>query len=303
MFQIFTALLPIFALVVLGMAFRKMTFPGPNFWVTADRITYYVFLPALLILKLATVELSLADFYSLTSVSMLAVIGMSVLLVAVKRFLPITAASFTSVFQGGIRPNTYVALAASGAVFGTQGLTLTAIILGGIIPLVNVLSIASFSYYVPNKEGSKQNLLVGVISNPLVIACGVGLFLNLTSVGLPYVTSDFLEILSSAALPMGLISVGYGLSLRESHGQLIPILVSTSFKLILLPLGSYFLFKTFGVSGLSLSVAVLFSSVPVSISSYILSGHLNGDKELMASIITVQTLLAFLTMPIILSLI
>jgi len=48
---------------------------------------------------------------------------------------------------------------------------------------------------------------------------------------------------------------------------------------------------------------VLFSSVPCAVSSYILAGHLNGDQKLMASIITTETLAAFVTMPIILALV
>ena len=50
------------------------------------------------------------------------------------------------------------------------------------------------------------------------------------------------------------------------------------------------------------SVAVLFSAVPCAVSSYILAGHLNGDKELMATIITVETLASFITMPLVLAL-
>ena len=301
MFAIFEAILPIFLLVMLGMAFNPLQFPGPGFWVTADRITYYVFLPALIIEKLATTSFTLHDFYSLTSVLMTAVLAIALFMVAIRKFVPVSSAAFTSVFQGSIRPNTYVALAAALALYGTNGLALTAIILAGVIPLVNILCIASFSYYVPQKGEKRQGIFKGVISNPLVIACAIGIFLNVTTIGLPYVSNDLFKILSSAALPMGLISVGYGLKLRGNKDQVIAVLLSVALKLIALPLLTYYLLDIMEVDGIRRSVAMLFSSVPCAVSSYILAGHLNGDQKLMATIITIETLAAFVTMPIILA--
>ncbi len=300
MYSIFEALLPIFLLVLLGVAFGRWQFPAPGFWITADRITYYVFLPALIIEKLAITSFTLEDFYSLTSILIFSVITVSVFVVAIRKILPVSAASFTSVFQGSIRPNSYVALAAAVALFGSNGLALTAIVMAGIIPLVNVLCVTSFSYYVPVKGKSGRNIIKGVISNPLVVACAIGIFLNTTKIGLPYVSNEFFKILSSAALPMGLISVGYGLRLQGAKGQVIPVLVASGLKLVVLPLLTYYFLNLTGTEGMRASVAILFSSVPCAVSSYILAGHLNGDQKLMATIITMETLAAFVTMPLML---
>lgn len=302
MFLIFEALLPIFILVMLGVVFKRWQFPASGFWVTADRITYYVFLPALIIEKLATTVFSAKDFYTLTGLLIIAVLAMAVLVVAIKKLLPVSPSSFTSVFQGSIRPNTYVALAAAVALFGPEALGLTAMAMAGVIPLVNILCILSFSYYVPSGASGRSGFLKSVISNPLVIACGIGIILNVTGIGLPYISGNIFKILASAALPMGLISVGTGLQLRDNKKQLLPIAAATVLKLILLPIMTYYLFTFMGIEDIRRSLAILFTSVPCAISSYILAGHLNGDQKLMASIITLETLLAFLTMPIILAL-
>ena len=47
---------------------------------------------------------------------------------------------------------------------------------------------------------------------------------------------------------------------------------------------------------MSLSVAVIFASMPTATSAYILARELGGDVPLMASIITVQTLLCMGTL-------
>jgi predicted permease len=302
MYAIFEAILPIFLLVMLGFVFSRWEFPAPGFWRIADRITYYVFLPALIVEKLVNTSFTLNDFYSLTSVLMLTVVVVSLILLAIRKLLPVSAASFTSVFQGSIRPNNYVALAAAAALFGPKGLALAAIVMAGVIPIVNILCIACLNYFVSKNGKGVASLVRGVLSNPIVLACGLGILLSVTGIGLPYVSNDLFKILSSAALPMGLISVGTGLQLIGNREQTVPVVVASVLKLVVLPVITYYLLTVLGVDDIRRSVAVLFSSVPCAISSYILAGHLNGDQKLMATIITMETLIAFISMPIILTL-
>ncbi len=303
MLEIFESLLPIFVLVLLGMAFRRYDFPAQGFWVAADRLTYYVFLPALLTKTLATTAFTWEDFYSLTGVLCASVLGVSLLALLLHRVFRFTAATFTSVFQGSIRPNTYVALAAGTALFGEKGLALTSIIMAGVIPLVNILSVAAFAYFVPASGRRTRAFLRSIVSNPLVIACAVGILLNVSGVGLPFVSEDVFAIMSRPALPMGLISVGYGLLLRGNSNKMGPTFVASALKLLILPALTYVLMTTIGVAGTSLQVAIVFAATPCAISSYILAGHLKGDQETMATIITLETLIAFVTMPVILVLI
>ncbi len=300
MFPIVKALLPIFALVLLGVLFRKWKFPGVGFWAMADRLTYFVLLPSLIINKLATTEMTGQNVGLLAVGLMLVVLIVAAVVVLIRKLLPVSNASFTSVFQGSIRPNTYVALAAALAIYGQEGLTLTAIGLAGVIPLVNILCILSFAYYIPGNPRDLLSITKNVFSNPLVIACAIGIFLNLTKIGLPFVTADIFDILSNAALPLGLISVGTGLHIKLNRSEGIPIVTSSLLKLVLLPMLAFFLIGELQFEGLPVAVAVLFASVPCAVSSYILAGHLNGDQRLMASIITIETLLAFITMPLML---
>ena len=47
----------------------------------------------------------------------------------------------------------------------------------------------------------------------------------------------------------------------------------------------------FGLSGDMLAIAVIFGAMPTAVNGYILARELGGDTSLMASIITLQTLL------------
>jgi len=52
-----------------------------------------------------------------------------------------------------------------------------------------------------------------------------------------------------------------------------------------------------GVNGTAQAVAIISGAVPAASASYILARQLGGDAELMASIITAQTIVAVLTLP------
>jgi hypothetical protein len=54
----FNALIPIFALILLGYALKRLHFPAGAFWPEAERITYYLFLPALIVHNLAEADFS-----------------------------------------------------------------------------------------------------------------------------------------------------------------------------------------------------------------------------------------------------
>ena len=58
-----------------------------------------------------------------------------------------------------------------------------------------------------------------------------------------------------------------------------------------------------GLSGTNLSVVACCASVPASSNSYVLARQMGGDAPLMAQILTFQTALAVITMPVVLGLV
>ena len=132
--HIFSALIPVFALILIGYFFKKIKFPSLEFWSQADKLTYYVLMPSLLIYKLSNASLSSSNNLGFILSALLAIFFTMIILMFVNKIKPTNASSFTSVVQGGIRFNTYVFLALSGAIFGNEGLILSAIIILLILP-------------------------------------------------------------------------------------------------------------------------------------------------------------------------
>ena len=102
-----------------------------------------------------------------------------------------------------------------------------------------------------------------------------------------------------AALPLGLLAVGAALKPEAVRGHLKPIAISSLVQFGLKPVVAVLLISITGLSGIVAGVLVIVFMTPTAASAYILARQLGGDTETMASIITFQTLLAFLVMPLI----
>ncbi len=133
--NVFPTLLPIFILVLTGFVLRKAEFPSCTFWPQAERMTYYVLFPALLVGKLTTMHVGEQPVLLMAASLFAAISLVALILMAARPLVQRDEPSFTSVFQGAIRPNTYVALSAVGKLLGDEGLILSAVALGT-MPLV-----------------------------------------------------------------------------------------------------------------------------------------------------------------------
>jgi len=292
--HIFSALIPVFGLILIGYFFKRIKFPSHEFWPQADKLTYYILMPALLIYELSNASLNSKNSFSFVMAALLAIFFTMIILMLINKIKPTSASSFTSVVQGGIRFNTYVFLALSGAIFGNEGLVLSAIILTFAIPFINILCITIFALYISNEKLNFLYLLKSIITNPLIIACVIGGSINFLGIHFPIVINNTLEILSKAALPMGLLSVGFGLVIKEINSSKSELLISSIAKHLVMPIFIFAFGKYFGLDEMMISILVLFAVLPTAPSSFILARQLGGDIGLMSSIITVQTLVSAL---------
>ncbi len=296
------ALTPIFILIALGYGLQRWHFPGDAFWPAAEKITYYLFFPCLLINKLATTDIRNSDALTVGLILLMAIIAAGLLCFLLKSLQNSNGMSFSSVFQGSIRLNTYIGFAISGSLYADAGIGLAAIYVLVMIPCVNVLSVLVLQHYAQDTANSLFKTLKTLASNPLILACLLGLTLNLSDIALIQPVSTVLAILGSIALPLGLLTVGAALVVSAVKSAWKPVFFSSVIKLVLLPLMTLSLCRLFEVSFIATQIAIIFTALPTATSSYILSRQMGGDSQLMAIIISSQTLLAFISIPIILKL-
>jgi len=295
------ALFPVFALIVLGHLLRRWNFPGGDFWPRAERFAYYVLFPAMLVFKLGQARLP-ASAYGDTALligSMLAV--MTVVLVVAQWFWRWRGPVFSSVYQGAIRFNSYVGLAAGGMLLGDEGLQLTAIAVAIMVPLLNLLCIVMFALVADESRIDPGRMLKAIVTNPLIVGSVLGVLWGYFEIGFHPLLAGVLEPLSNLALPMGLMTVGAGLQLSALRGSATPFVVASVLKLLAFPVITAGLALLLGLEGTLVQVAVLLATLPTATSAYILARQLGGDAPLMAGIISGQTLLAMVSIPLLLS--
>ena len=293
-----TALIPIMALIILGYILKRSKFLDEDAWSGIEKLTYFILFPSLLIRTLGNQSITGTPWPSMLMVIVGTVIISAVLLILLRKFLSKNDATFTSIFQGGVRFNTYIAFAIAQSLYGASGLAMSSVVAGFMIVLINLWCTFVFVIWGKGKFEGVLSIVKEIIRNPLIIACGVGWFLSLSGIGLHFVVGDILEIVGRAALPFGLLAVGAALKLEGVKGHATPIIISSVVQFGIKPLLAFGLVFLTGLTGVAAAVLIIAFMTPTAPSAYILARQLGGDTDTMASIITVQTLLAFFIMPI-----
>ena len=296
---VLAALVPVFLLIVLGFALRQSLMRLETQWHGLERLVYYVLLPALLIDTLTRADLAEVPVIGVGGALMLSALLLSLLLAAK---CAIDGSAFTSIFQGATRWQTYVALAVAGNLYGDLGLALASVAMVAIIPLVNVLSVAVLAHYASPERPSARAIAMTVVRNPLIWACAVGLAVNVLQIPVPRMLHEVAEALGRSSLAIGLLVTGAGLHLEGLFRRSAAAALAVFLKLILMPAVAVGLALLFGLSGTNLAVVVCCTAVPTSSSGYVLARQMGGDAPLLAQIITLQTILAAITMPVVIAL-
>jgi predicted permease len=296
MLHLFASLWPLFALILGGYACRRMKFPNEEFWPGAERLNYFVLFPALLFKNLATAPLKNPALPRVVLCVGL-VLGLSWLALSVlRRGFGWKAERFGVFVQGTLRFNTYIGLAAIGRVFGNDGLTLVALLLAVTVPAVNVLSVYAFT---SETSVRPTGLALTILRNPLIAACLLGVIANLLGIQLLGGTDSFLSFLATTSLPLGLLCVGAALQPQELRGETTALLANSISRLAIVPALAYFLARLLWLPAMESAILVLFFALPSAPTGYVLARQLGGDARLMAGIITLQTLLSALSLPLV----
>jgi malonate transporter len=291
------ALLPVTVLIAFGLVLRRLPgFGSEEFWSGAERLAYYCLLPVLLFTSVAEVDVAHVPLARLAAALVIPTVIVSIGIAAARRVIARDLPGFTSVLQGGIRFNTYIALSLAASLFGSEGTAVAAIVAAILVPTVNIVSSLGFEF-LRTGPNSLVALLRGIITNPLVLGCLAGAAANLTGVGLPTPAAAVLDPLAAASLPIGLLCVGAGLRPFSLGEQARAIIASTVIKLLVLPGLSLLSLLVFDVPAVPALVGMIFQSIATASSGYVMARQLGGDARLMAALIAGQTVVMLLTLP------
>ncbi|MCX7163371.1 MAG: AEC family transporter [Betaproteobacteria bacterium] len=286
------ALLPDFALILLGAGLRRALHLGDHFWSGLEKLVYYVLFPALLFSGLVKTRIDWSAAAPMIGVAA-AAMGTGMILGLAARLLPISTMSFASQYQCAFRFNSYIGLAVAGTLYGLPGVAAMGIVVGLMVPPANMAAVWMLARH--GEAGVWRELA----RNPLILATLAGVAANLAGFEPPSVLLHFLGRLSDAAIALGLLAVGAGLRLNGVRGAAAHASASylLAVKLLAMPATALLLIRWFGLTGIHADIALIFSALPTASSAYILAQRMGGDGARVAWLISAGTLLGMLSLP------
>ena len=298
MATVLAALLPIAAILALGKVSASLNLLSREGWIGLERITYFVLFPALIVSKLAVADFSGIDWRMPT-----ALIGAQLLLsvatISAAALLRTARDRIGVYVQSAARWNTFIALALAQDLFGAQGLALVAVSAAVMIPTANILSVSALMHF-SNEAVKPVQMLKKLAVNPLVLACVIGIGLNISSLPLPGQAFEILDLLAQATIALGLLTTGAAIDLKGSGSSMTAATIWSVVRLAGLPLIAGTIAISLGLSGEVLYVILIATAVPTAVNGTVLARQLGADATLAANLIAFQTIGSILSISMVL---
>ena len=310
--QILNSLVPIFAVMALGILLRRHNFLTGETTQAFNRFAYYFALPLFLFYKLGSAPsgAGMADRFIVTLFGASLVTAIASWLVTY--VLNTRFSSRGALIQAGFRGN----LAFIGlplvlfTIFGLpeeQRTHLETAVLIALTPVAifyNAASVTILAIY-NKRTGSKfswKAILFNILSNPLLLACLAGLLVQTTGWKIPTAVFRTCEVIGASAFPMALVGIGSQLASISVSGQWTESLISAVLKNVFCPIVGWLIGRSLGLAGMELLVILILCAVPTAVSSYVLADQMNGDADLAASSVVIGTACSLVTLSILLAL-
>lgn len=294
------AIAPVFAVMVLGHVLRRAGLPNESFWPQADRLVYWILMPVLLFHMNSTASFSGDLAISFAIVLVAAFYSVAILTFFACRALRIDDAITSTVLQGALRHNAFIALAICESLMGREGLVQATLAMSILALVTNVSIVPMLIGLLPKPPGMsvKRRVMKDTVKNPIFLGIFAGLITNLLTVGPIPAVHEATGIVGRAALPMTLMCVGASLSFSGAKGKILPVLLSMAGKFLVFPMLVVALALSLSLDDLSIKVLLVFGAMSTATAGLALSRQLGGDVPLMSTIIATQTALVFVTLPI-----
>ncbi|MBX3476367.1 MAG: AEC family transporter [Brevundimonas sp.] len=291
---------PVFLMIALGWGLKASGFLTGDAWKPVERLTYFVFYPAFLIPAIWQADFSggAAGVVGLATLAGAMTLALAAFLV--RPLLRLDGPAYTSVFQGVIRWNGFVFIPVAAAVFGQGTVGLAAVALGSLVPSINLVCVLVLSKWGAGQGGGWRAVGRSLWINPVVWSCVIGTALNLTGLAMPAPLVQPTAMLGGAAIVLGLIVAGAGLSFRDAAGRPVTVGAVTAIKLLVVPLVMAGFAHLLGADRTAFGIVLLAGATPGAAASYVLARQMGGDAPLMASVVAFTTVGAVVTMPLLL---
>ncbi len=291
--------LPLCLLMALGYMLKRVLSLNEQWVLTSNKLLFQVLLPLLL-----TRNMLESDLIGLMTPHALGLIGYTAAAITISFFVLLALIprlvrdnARRGVFlQGILRANTALfGLPVALALYGEAKLGLFTLLLGSMVPLFNIFSIAALELFQGGKPNYKT-ILTNIVRNPLIIGIAAGAALNLLKLPIPLPIKNAVWGLADTATPLAFLILGASFTFESAKNNRSALIAVVSSRLILMPLVWIGLAILLGYRDQSLlAIAVIFMP-PTAVTSYPMACAMGGDGKLAGEIVVFTSALSTLTM-------
>ena len=300
-------LAPVFLLIAIGVVLQSSRFVTADFLKEANRVTYWLGLPALLFSQLAgSFHTGGAARVMLLSmlVATFAVIAVGYL---VARSLKVPASAAGTLVQGAFRGNlAYVGLPIIYAMpeeMLAGGISLRAAAIVVVAPMMVFYNTAGIAVLLVSQHAFGWRMikpfLKQLVTTPPLVATVAGITCALMDWHLPLAIDRTFAALGEMALPLGLLSVGGSLVTVKLGDHWRAPLAAAFVKTMLSPALGWLVGHAWGLRGIELKALMIFMATPTAVISYTVAVELKGEERIAAGAIVLSTVLSLVSLIVI----
>ena len=292
----FNAVAPFLILLGIGFGAVRLKLADRAFMDRLNALNYRLFFPFLMFNNvysakpenMPSVKLMLTGFLS---VSLLVIL----LVIVVPKFVkenPRRGVIIQGIFRSnfiiyGIPLTTYV--------FGAEKSSICGMMIMIMVSLFNIAAVIVLEMFRDGGKVSAKKLLLGIVKNPLLQGCVVGLAFYLLRIRLPSFIASPVSSLANLATTLALVVLGGNLRFEEIRKNSRTISIVLLIRLILLPTVMLVLAYLIGLRGIELFLILVIFGTPVATSSYPMAQNMGGDGQLAGQLVFVSTVVSLAT--------
>lgn len=288
------------AIVALGYLLKQLDFLPEAAWQALSPLCYWVLFPGLLFNLM-----SQADLGAVTLLPFVAtIIGASIVIVGFAlvagRAIAMPGPSLSSLVQGALRHNGFLVLSVLQGTFGVAALQLGAIAIAILVPISNIVSVIAILVlsHPAGERNMKRAIISEIARNPLLGSMLIGVSVNLLEIPVPTFLLQAALFLGDGALPLLLLSIGASLRFSAIRSNAMALTLAIMAKILVFPVALVLIGLFVGLDPLALAVLAAVGAAPTASSTFTLASELGGDAQLMAEIVSLQTVAAALSLPL-----
>ncbi|MBV9670037.1 MAG: AEC family transporter [Acidobacteriales bacterium] len=299
--QIADLILPVFAVIVTGWIVRYTGYLSRTLSDALIHFAYNVAMPALLIVTIAQEPArSLINWRFLVAFGGGSLLCFILVLGMMSVHASRSLGSRTMHGMAASMTNTgFVALPVLQAIFGHRAVLPAAIATVFVAVVMFPTTVILLEFDQRDARGSRaapMTVVKRVVLNPMLISTLIGMLLSALGLRLPAPVVAYLGILADALTPCALFAIGLGLSIDGLRASIGRTALLSAVKLIIMPLIVYGLSVSLGLDPLYTLAAVVCAAVPTAKTVYILAGEYRCEELLVASTISMTTLVSVISL-------